>query len=45
MKKIRKIIVLAVVFSFVFGLSSCRSSKTGCPTNFSINVSQLLLTK
>lgn len=39
MKGLKKIIVIAIVLSFVVSLSSCRSSKSGCPTNFSIEQS------
>jgi len=38
-QQIKKVIVLAIVCSFVLSLSSCGSSKKGCPTNFSVEQS------
>jgi len=39
MKGLKKVIVIAAILSFVVSLSSCRSSKSGCPNNFSIEQS------
>jgi hypothetical protein len=36
MKILGKIVVAAIVLSFLVSVSSCRSSKSGCPTNFSV---------
>jgi hypothetical protein len=36
MKQTKKIIIVALVCGLVLSLSSCGSSKKGCPTNFSV---------
>jgi hypothetical protein len=39
MKISGRIIVAAIVLSFLMSVTSCRSSKSGCPTNFSVEAS------
>lgn len=39
MKILGKVVIVALVFSFLMSVASCGSAKSGCPTNFSVESS------
>lgn len=39
MKILGKVVIVAIVLSFVMSMASCGSAKSGCPTNFSVEAS------